>query len=234
MNRALVLKIVKTELGPPETVFKSFDLVPFAAASLGQVHRATSEEGRDLAVKIQYPGMREGVQSDLDLLKGVLAPTKYSRIFKHCFPEVARKVHEELNYKTEARRTEHFKAVIPETRFVSPDVIEALSTERVLTTTRIGGLHLSSWLETRPSKAERDHFGQRLVDFFNFGVFTLSTIHADPNPGNFLFREDGRLGIIDFGCVKNLSPTFVKAIGHLLKTEDKVETALEEQTTLLK
>jgi predicted unusual protein kinase regulating ubiquinone biosynthesis (AarF/ABC1/UbiB family) len=229
MNRALIRKTVRGELGPPEKLFDCFSLTPFAAASLGQVHGAKSKEGRDLAVKIQYPGMAEGVKADIDLLKGVLTPTKYKRVFKECFGEIQRKVSEELDYRTEATRTGYFKEVTTKEHFALPDVLDELSTERVLTTERIAGLHLGQWLETNPSKAERNHFGQLLVDFFNHATFKLRRIHADPNPGNFLFREDGRLGIIDFGCTAELEPPFVEALEKLLRTGDNIEADVEEQ-----
>ena len=215
MNRALIRKIVRTQLGPPEKLFRSFSAQPFAAASLGQVHAATSHQGDRLAVKIQYPDMAAGVKSDIRMLKGLLTPTKYHRIFKESLDEISRKVSEELDYRKEAENTTRFRALLDPGRFVVPAVVERFSTESVLTTTRVEGLHLDEWLDTDPPKSEKDHFGQLLVDLFNESIYERGLIHSDPNPGNFLFREDGKLGVIDFGCVTKLSPEFSAALLRL-------------------
>jgi hypothetical protein len=87
-------------------------------------------------------------------------------------------------------------------------VVRELSTKKVLTTSRLDGLHLDAWLATRPAKSERDRFGQMLVDFFHDCIFQRGLIHADPHPGNYLFGN-GQLGVVDFGCVKRLSSSFV-------------------------
>lgn len=226
MNRALARKIVKDALGPPEAVFQSFDPVPFAAASLGQVHRAVGPDGVELAVKVQYPGMADSVRADIDLLKMALAPTRYARIFKGCLQEIAERVREELDYRQEARHTMWFAAGEDAARYVFPRVSPHLSTGTVLTTTLVQGLHLDAWVATSPSREARDRYGQLLYDFFDDCVHNGGMIHADPNPGNFLFRTDGRLGIIDFGCVKRLDPELVSAV-DCLERQDLCFDALE-------
>jgi predicted unusual protein kinase regulating ubiquinone biosynthesis (AarF/ABC1/UbiB family) len=229
MNRALALTIVRRELGRPDDVFDSFETVPFAAASLGQVHAATAEGGRPLAVKIQYPGVAEAVKTDLALLETLLTPTKYHRIFVSCFPVVARRLEEELDYRHEARETAFFGEHLPRDRFVVPVVDLARSTERILTTDRIAGLHLEPWLETRPRREARNRAGQLLVDFFHHSVYRLGVVHADPNPGNFLFRDDGRLGIVDFGCVERLTPAALEAASALTHGGSLPQEALERR-----
>jgi predicted unusual protein kinase regulating ubiquinone biosynthesis (AarF/ABC1/UbiB family) len=228
MNRALVRRIVKTELGPLGEVFRHFDLLPFAAASLGQVHGAMTLKNESVAVKVQYPGMAEGVSADVALLKRVLSPTMYARVFSNCFKEIQNKVHEELDYRKEAMYTELFLRCISDDRFILPRVYKSLSTRTVLTTSRLSGLHLSEWLATAPSREARDRFGQLIVDFFHLTAFGHGVIHADPNPGNFLFRSDGRLGIVDFGCVVALDQQFVAAMARLLGTTTHIRTAVEE------
>jgi predicted unusual protein kinase regulating ubiquinone biosynthesis (AarF/ABC1/UbiB family) len=217
MNRALVLKVLKGELGPLERAFADFSATPFAAASLGQVHAATSHEGTALAVKVQYPGIAQGVEADIAMIKTLLTPTKYAPLAASSFDEIRAKIAEELDYRLEADHTEWFGAHFRDDRFVIPPVWRALGTRVVLVTTRVTGLHLEPWLATRPSQAERDHYGQLLVDFFNQCVFEHGVIHADPNPGNFFFRNDGRLGVVDFGCVKQLAPSYVKNVASFMR-----------------
>ena len=218
MNRALLGKVLRFELrAPPNRVFGAFDSMPFAAASLGQVHAAEDGDGRPLAVKVQYPGMAEGIKADFDLLKGVLTPTRYHHIFAKCFPVIRDKIFEELDYRNEAQNTRFFKEAFDPGKYVVPRVYEAYSTARVITTERVRGRHLEAWLKTEPSRAIRDHFGQRLVDFFHEAAFEHHLIHSDPNPGNFLFRDDGRLGVIDFGCCSKLRPEFVDTLSELLR-----------------
>jgi len=230
MNRALVYTILKRELGPPEKSFRQFEWCPFAAASLGQVHAATAFDGRRLAVKVQYPGMADGVKADIEMLRRCLGPTRYRRIFDGCFDEIASKVGEELDYRLEARQTTAFAKGCPMRDILIPEVATDLSTGSVLSLGRIEGLHLDGWLATSPSQAERDRYGQLLVDFFHYGAFVQNVIHADPHPGNYLFREDGRLGVIDFGCVKHLEPGLLKDLRRLSSPPAHIDLA--EHTAL--
>lgn len=220
MNRALVHKIVKSELGPPASVFRRFEPFPFAAASLGQVHAATAHDGRELAVKVQYPGMVDGVEADIDMVKTLLAATKYRRVFGCCWDEVSRRVKEELDYELEAKHTTMFRERCKVKGIVLPEVVPALSTKSILSTSRLDGLHLDAWLATGPSQSERDRYAQTLVDFFNDCTYDWGLVHADPHPGNYLFGG-GQLGVIDFGCVKRLSADFVSDLRELKTTDSR-------------
>lgn len=212
INRALLTKLLRTELGELNTLFASFDLTPFAAASLGQVHAAMSQEGLPLAVKVQYPGAATNFSSDISMLKAVLSPTRYARTFAACFEEISARFTEELDYLKEARNTLWFRERLTLPGIVVPEVHEELCTKRVVTTTRLSGKHLDEWLLDGPPQEERDGYGQLLVNLLYHTTFELSTIHADPNFGNYLFREDGTLGLIDFGCVKHLGADFLDAV----------------------
>ncbi len=213
INRALIRKIITTQLGdPPEKVFSSFESTPFAAASLGQVHRAVSHKGEDLAVKVQYPGIAASVTSDIDMLKALLKPSRYARIFSKCFDEVQERIAEELDYLKEAENTTWFRDNIDMDNIIIPKVFPELTTSKVLTTSMVHGLHLNEWLNTNPTKEKKDYYGQLFVDLFNHTTLNKMKIHADPNTGNYLFRDDDKLGVIDFGCVKKLSKDFVKSI----------------------
>ena len=220
INRALTLKVIRTHVGPQyRNRLKNLNLTPFAAASLGQVHAATHPDGKLLAVKIQYPGIAEGIASDIQWLKTLLRPTPYFPLFKDTIPIVERTIREELDYTREAANTRIFLETLPPDRFTIPAVIPGLSCERILTTTRISGLHLREWLDSQPSQEQRNHFGQALADAFVFTLNRLSCLHADPNPGNYLFMNDGRLGILDFGCVCQLTSETREALLDLISPD---------------
>jgi predicted unusual protein kinase regulating ubiquinone biosynthesis (AarF/ABC1/UbiB family) len=206
INRVVVHRIIKNELGDWRQHFREFSDVPFAAASLGQVHAATGLGGEALAVKIQYPGVAEGIHSDLSLARAVLAPTRWGTVFESCFDELRDRLDEELDYEREAEHTEWFKANVRNPLVRIPSVYREHSTRHVLVTERMPGRHLSDWLATQPSLEMRERYGQLLVDLFHECAGELNCIHADPNFGNYLFGDAGQLGVIDFGCVRRLDP----------------------------
>ncbi len=216
INRALIRKVITTEFKkPPEKIFQKFEAVPFAAASLGQVHRAVGSNGEDLAVKVQYPGMAKSIVSDIDLLRGVLKVTPFAKDFESMADEIKERVLEELDYVHEARNMELFANQFD--KVIIPEVFPELSTKRVITTERIDGLHLNDWLKTKPSQEQRNHYGQILVEVFYDSINRLNILHGDPNLGNYLFRDDGQLGLIDFGCVFQLDNQFLKASVDLIE-----------------
>lgn len=222
MNRALIRKVITQELhAAPEKLFREFDPVPFAAASLGQVHRAITHDGTEAAVKVQYPGIDHGVRSDMEMLKSFLRLTPYSGMMDGAIREIHDRINEELDYENEARNTEWFRNQSHGKDIVIPGVIHALCSKRVITTTRIQGLHLNEWLASNPSQDERDRLGQALCDLFMTCTWEHQVIHADPNTGNFIFMPDGRLGLIDFGCIKTLNPQFLQ---NLKKLEHATES----------
>lgn len=225
MNRALIRKVVSTELGaPPEHLFAVFESTPFAAASLGQVHRALSHDGRELAVKVQYPGIARGVKTDMEMVKAMVKMTPYSGFFSGVIKEIQDRVYEELDYHREARNTVWFREHLNMDSVIVPEVLREFSSKHVLTTTLVGGLHLNEWLNTNPGQEERNRYGQLLCDLFSANVYQHRVIHADPNIGNFLFREDGRLGLIDFGCVKMLEDNFTDNLKLLTNSIDEEDT----------
>ena len=125
-------------------------------------------------------------------------------------------LHEEVDYLHEAENTEWFKSRLQLPGVIIPAVYKDYSSKRILTTERLRGLHLEAWLGTDPSQQARDHFGQRLYDIFVNSFYGLHALHADPNPGNYLFAKDGTLGLLDFGCVRYYSSDFVNLIPVLL------------------
>ena len=155
-------------------------------------------------MKIQYPGIADGIKSDMDMLKVLLKPTRYYTMMHSCFKEIEEKITEELDYQGEAENTQWFRENLNNPEVVIPEVIQELSSLRVLTTTHVKGMHIKEWLATGPSQEERNHYGRLLVDVFWNTLHEKGIIHADPNPGNYIFMDEGRLGIIDFGCVKKV------------------------------
>ncbi|PSQ94321.1 MAG: ABC transporter, partial [Bacteroidetes bacterium QH_2_63_10] len=210
MNKALVRKRVRDALGRmPELLFDSFETEAMAAASIGQVHRARLNDGRDVAVKVQYPNVRETVQSDLAVARSLFERLVRGGDIDDHFQEVRARLEEETDYLNEAENIAFFAEQYDRDDVVTPRAVDAYTTETVLTMTYVEGQHLDTFLDDHPDQATRDHFGQLLWDFLHEQVASNHrTLHADAHPGNFLFRDDGRLGVIDFGCVKTFPQDF--------------------------
>ncbi|RTL40045.1 MAG: AarF/ABC1/UbiB kinase family protein [Rhodocyclaceae bacterium] len=218
LNRVLVRKALQQAFGQaPEALFAQFDSEAFAAASLGQVHRARLHDGRAVAVKIQYPGIHVAVDSDMTLLRQLARGMPNAALIQQSLEEVHARLREEVNYRAEAAQTAWFaeRAVGDGIALVSP--VPELCGERVLTTEMADGLHLDAWLAGQPSQAARYRAGQQLYDFFVDSTRRLHRLHADPNPGNYLFHPDGSVTVIDFGCVREISPVFAEALPQLLQ-----------------
>ncbi len=206
----------------PEKVFDKFDYKSRYAASIGQVHEAW-KDGVKLAVKIQYPGVGESIQSDLAMLKP-LASRLMKLDFKDAdkyFKEVENKLADETDYKLELENsTELSKACewLPGVMF--PAYLPEYSNDRIITMEWIDGIHLSEFLKTDRATPElRNKIAQQLWDFYMFQLHTLKKLHADPHPGNIIITDDDQLAIIDFGCVKELPEEFYTPFAALLEPE---------------
>ena len=217
LNRALVIKLLRQEFGQgPDQLFAGFEPTAFAAASLGQVHGASLASGEAVAVKLQYPGMAASIGSDMAMLRTLLQTLgrgsdslPKAAITERVLADIEAKLAEELDYQHEAEQLQWFgQAFAARSNLVVPKTYPQLSSKRVLTMQRLPGMHLNEWLATQPSQTERDHFGQVLFDTFLFSLFELRRLQADPHPGNYLFMADGRLGLLDFGCTKQISSSF--------------------------
>ncbi len=208
MHASLARAQFKSALGKyPEEMFREFDPEPFAAASLGQVHRAVTFKGEKVAVKIQYPAIRSAIESDLKLLRSAALPGRVTgHVPSALLDEVARGLLEETDYVREAGNLDYFRKGLAGLDFVTvPRVHRELSTDRVLTMSFVEGELLSDWLKRKPSQALRDLTGARLFEAYETQAQHLRVIHADQHPGNFLFQPDGRFGLVDFGCVKRVN-----------------------------
>ena len=208
MHPTLARAQFKSALGKyPEDVFREFDAEPFAAASLGQVHRAVTLGGEKVAVKIQYPAIRSAIENDLKLLRSATLPTRVTgHVPQSLLDEIARGLLEETDYLNEAANLDYFRKGLAALPYVTvPRVYRDLTTDRVLTMSFVEGVSLSEWLKRNPSRATRDFMGVRLWEAYETQLQRLRVVHADQHPGNYLFQPDGRFGLVDFGCVKRVN-----------------------------
>ncbi|MCY1073893.1 ABC1 kinase family protein [Archangium lansingense] len=216
MPQEVVVRVLREELGDtPEALFREFDPKPLAAASLGQVHRAVLHDGREVAVKVQYPGIAETLSGDMDNL-GLVVKTvsKASRLADGTayFQELREEMLLETDYLREAALCSDFAratAALPDLRV--PEVIAERTSRRVLTLELLQGRTLKDWVVSEPSAEERFRVARQLIFAIYAPFFTHGQMHADPHPGNFMVLEDGRLGVLDFGSIKRFSPRFVDA-----------------------
>lgn len=241
LSAPLVRKTFKKYLDKyPEEVFDTFDKDSINAASIGQVHKAT-KNGKNLAVKIQYPGVAQSISSDLAIVKPIAI-----RMFnlkgkdsEKYFKEVENKLVEETDYILEVAQSQEItKAckVIPNIKF--PEYYTELSSERIITMDWMTGMHLSEFTKTNFSQATGDKLGQALWDFYMFQIHGLRKVHADPHPGNFLVNYDNELIAIDFGCIKEVPdsfyvPYFELARPEIISDDEKFSAKLYELEILM-
>jgi predicted unusual protein kinase regulating ubiquinone biosynthesis (AarF/ABC1/UbiB family) len=222
MHPSLMRAQFKSSIGCyPEEVFRAFDEQPFAAASLGQVHHAVAKDGEPVAVKIQYPAMREAIEGDFNALRaaGLLARVS-GHLKESVVNETERGILEETDYAREARNIEFFREALAPLKFIRlPEVRRDLSSDRVLTMSRVPGLRMPQFLATSPSQKIRNRIGDHLNHLFFFQLFRVQALHADPHPGNYLLNSDGTIGLIDFGCVKHLKPQVIKCYAQFWSRE---------------
>jgi predicted unusual protein kinase regulating ubiquinone biosynthesis (AarF/ABC1/UbiB family) len=222
MHTTLMRAQFKSAFGKyPEDVFRSFEAEPFAAASLGQVHWAVTKSGEDVAVKIQYPAMREAIESDFQSLRAAgFAARLTGHLKESVIREVERGILEETDYVNEAKNIEHFRKALAPLDFVRvPEVHRELSSDQVLTMSRVPGLRLQDFLKTHPSQELRDQLGASLTRLFFFQLFRVQALHADPHPGNYLLNRDGTIGLVDFGCMKYLKPEVARCYSQFWSRE---------------
>jgi predicted unusual protein kinase regulating ubiquinone biosynthesis (AarF/ABC1/UbiB family) len=213
MHPSLARAQFKASFGAfPEDVFREFTAEPFAAASLGQVHRAVTKAGEQVAVKIQYPAIRSAIENDFKLLRSA---TFLGRLTGHSpeavISEIEKGILQETDYLEEAKNIEFFRERLKPLPYVRvPAVFRQFTTDRVLTMSHLDGEPLMEFLAGKPSQELRNQVGARLMGLFTYQKFTLYTLHADPHPGNYLIDAGGTIGLVDFGCVKKFSPGFIQ------------------------
>ena len=223
LSAPLVRKTFKNYFNQtPEDLFDTFDENSVAAASIGQVHKAT-KDGKDLAVKIQYPGVADSISSDLALVKpfAIKMFNLKGKDSEKYFQEIEGKLLEETDYNLEiaqSKTTTEACSEIPNLKF--PKYYEALSTDRIITMDWMTGKHLSEFTKVNTDKEKANKIGQALWDFYMFQMHELKSVHADPHPGNFLVDKDSSLVAIDFGCIKKVPEEFYTPYFELAKPEN--------------
>ena len=222
LSYPLVVKTFQKYLGSsPDSIFDTFERSAGNAASIGQVHQAT-KNGKKLAVKIQYPGVAESVSSDLKIVRpfAIRLLNMKEKDLDMYMDEVESKLIEETDYDLELQRsTEISEACKHIEGLIFPKYYPDLSSRRILTMDWLEGKHMVEFLKENPSQDIRNRLGQLLWDFYDFQIHTLRKVHADPHPGNFLLKEDGTLGVIDFGCVKVIPDEFYNEYFKLISRE---------------
>lgn len=208
MHFSLLRESVRSELGgDPDDLFDEFEPEAVAAASLGQVHRARLKgTGEQVAVKVQYPGIARSIRADIANIKTLVSPMRLGAdgdSIRRQLDDIEDVLSLEVDYLAEA---ENLRTAAKATKDLEgvfvPRVHERFTTQRVLTMDWVQGRHLGAYLKSNPAQAEKDRFGGLIVRSFMKMCYGEHMLYSDLHPGNFLFMNDGRLGLIDFGCVR--------------------------------
>jgi predicted unusual protein kinase regulating ubiquinone biosynthesis (AarF/ABC1/UbiB family) len=200
--------VIESELGaPPEKLFAEWADRPFASASIGQVHRARTRDGREVAVKVQFEGIAGAVESDLanaSLLGALLGPLGSRIGLSEQLDEVRARFVEELDYRHEAARQMQFRELFADHAAVRvPEVLDELSSRRVLTSAFAPGVDFEQ--ARAAEESERRRWAETLWRFVFQSLLGKGLFNADPHPGNYLFEPDGVVHFLDFGCTRSLS-----------------------------
>jgi predicted unusual protein kinase regulating ubiquinone biosynthesis (AarF/ABC1/UbiB family) len=206
LSPAAAVRVVTEDLGAhPRELYAEWEDEPFAAASIGQVHRATTRGGERVAVKVQYPGIDRAIENDLkslSMLEMMVAPIGRRYQSKEALDEIKSVLMAEVDYGREAEAADLFRrAHLDDRDIVVPRVVHSLSSKRVLTLEMIGGVDYATFAERAP-KVDRDAAGATLARFMFRSLWRHGLLYADPHPGNYRFLGGGRVAFLDFGCHK--------------------------------
>lgn len=205
-----------------EARFQDFDFEPIAAASIGQVHMATAKDGRQLALKIQYPGVAESIDSDVDNLTLLLQAARIlpgDIDFKSLAGEFKRQFRQEADYLLEADFLERYRELLAgDDRFVVPGVCRELTTDRILAMDRLLGLPLEDVSGTGHSQEDRDEIGHRLISLMMREIFEFGFVQTDPNFSNYLLLPDGKtIGLLDLGSSREMPDSLKDRYAGLMR-----------------
>ncbi len=213
---------IRKELGQdPKDLFGALEPRAYASASIGQVHRAVLRDGRKVVVKVQYPGVDEMVDADLDNLESIIGNAVkllYHGEIKTLMAEVRERIGEELDYRLElANLQEYWERFADDEDILVPKPVPELCSQRILVMERLHGEDGNSLALDDVPQQRRDDIGKRLVTFLFKQFFELHTLHADPNLANFAFMPDNRVIVYDFGCIKRFPDDFVTGYKQALR-----------------
>jgi predicted unusual protein kinase regulating ubiquinone biosynthesis (AarF/ABC1/UbiB family) len=232
MPFAVIAEQIELALGePPDSVFASIESAPFAAASIGQVHRATLHSGERVVVKVQYPGVGESCESDLKHLKTLFNLAGLFKLdeqmLEEVFDEIRLSLMAELDYEAEARNLRLFQEYYANDETVLiPSFFPRYSAKTILTLSDEPGHSLQELAQLNLSEEQINAIGSRLFQFVCEQIFDLRALHADPHPGNFAVRPDGKIVLYDFGAVKPISEKVsedLKAFTYAVLSRDGAE-----------
>jgi predicted unusual protein kinase regulating ubiquinone biosynthesis (AarF/ABC1/UbiB family) len=221
MSAELAAGVIAAELGaPPEQVFKEWDPLPIAAASIGQVHRAITTDGQAVAVKVQYPGIAETIAADLGnvgLIRSLLKMAAPSQDVTALIDELRERIGEELDYVREADNQRQFAAYFDGHPTASvPKIIDELSTARVITSELAAGARFGEMLGW--PQEEKDLAAETIYRFTFRSLYELHAFNGDPHPGNYLFEPGGRVTFLDFGLVKHFGERELDPLIRMIET----------------
>ena len=210
------VKVVREDLGAhPRDVYAEWEDEPFAAASIGQVHRAVTHSGERVAVKVQYPGIDRAIENDLkslSTLEAIVAPIGRRYRTKEVLAEIRRVFLAEVDYGVEAETADTFRRIHEDDGDIAvPRVFHSLSTKRVLTLELMGGDDYADFSQ-RASESERNAAGETLARFMFRALWRHGLLYADPHPGNYRFLGGGRVAFLDFGCHRLIPAPLVTAM----------------------
>jgi len=242
MHFSLLREFVRNELGAnPEELFDAFETEAFAAASLGQVHRARLKGTHtQVAIKIQYPNIARTIHDDFKNMKALIFPMRLHPDWdsmRDQFEDIRQMLDMEVDYEKEAHNMQIGREAFTESdRIVVPKVYPELSTRRVLTMEYLEGKHMEAYLADKPDPAERDRFGFLISKSVFRLQYKKKMLHCDPHPGNYIFMPDGRLGFIDFGSCRHFEKhelDMMEGVERaMLKEKDLPEQALTDAMAL--
>ena len=234
MGWLFVKRRMAAELGADwQSKFASFDRQAVSAASLGQVHKATSHDGKLLAVKLQYPDMASAIDADLAQLKLVFQ--LYERFDSaistaDIHTELSDRLREELDYRREAANLKLYRLMLKdENQVVMPRYYPDLSSERALTMSWIEGEKLMAWLETEPSQESRNQVAMNMFRAWYVPFYFYGVIHGDPHLGNYSIDSDLNINLMDFGSIRIFRPEFVAGVIELYRALSRQDDDLARQ-----
>jgi predicted unusual protein kinase regulating ubiquinone biosynthesis (AarF/ABC1/UbiB family) len=236
MPAAQLAKVMAAAYGPDwESMFYGFEMKPLAAASIGQVHRATSPDGRDIVLKVQYPGVAASIDSDVDNIAALLRmsgllPGELN--IKPLLDDAKHQLKDEADYHKEAKFLQAFSDLLrDDERFVVPELVPELTRGNVLAMTYVAGKPIETIVDM--SQAVRDRVMTSLVDLMFMEIFELKMVQTDPNFANYQYRrKTGQVVLLDFGATRRFKASFVNNYRKLMaasiaEDHDKVVAAAE-------
>jgi len=221
MDYEVIAEQIAAEFGKaPEALFAHIDKEPYASASIGQVHRARLSNGTEVVVKVQYPGVEANIEGDMQNLHAIFSMGSLfgykRRDLDEMFGEIRARLLEELDYEQEMENLQTFGRLLQrEKRVLIPKSFPPYCSRRVLTMEFLPGDPMDALLSPPYTREDRDRFGRLIFDIYAYQILRLGLLHADPHPGNYAFRKDGRLILYDFGCLKAIPPEIQKSLRDL-------------------